>query len=133
MGTQLGCRVHFFAHPDTLKYLKGYIARKHKGLRREFTELADWGDLLLLTGQVNFDHLLVIVSARRGFISYDPLFEKLPSQIMKYFSNCSLMVLYPDQFGDPQETLSFSEPVHHNESQHYDSVGKWFYKWFKKN
>ncbi|MDR0658150.1 MAG: cation:proton antiporter [Mediterranea sp.] len=133
MGLQLGCRVHFYAHSDTLGYLKGYISYKHKGMRREFTALEDWNDLLLLTGQVHFDHLLVIVSARRGFISYDPSFEKLPSQITKYFNNNSLMVLYPDQYGDPQETLSFSEPVHHNESQHYNNVGKWFYKWFKKS
>lgn len=133
MGIQLGCRVHFHAHPDTVGYLKGYISRKYKGVRREFTEQENWADLLLLTGQVNFDHLLIIVSARRGFISYDPLFEKLPTQISKYFNNCSLMVLYPDQYGDPQETLSFSEPVHHNESQHYDNIGKWFYKWFKKS
>lgn len=133
MGIQLGCRVHFYGHPDTLGYLKGYIAQQYKGLRREFTEQDDWGDLLLLTGQVNFDHLLIIVSARRGFISYDSSFEKLPSQITKYFNNCSLMVLYPDQYGDPQEILSFSEPVHYTESQHYDHIGKWFYKWFKKN
>lgn len=133
MGLQLGCRVHFFAHKNTMRYLKGYIDRKHKGVRREFTELADWNDLLLLTGEVNFDHLLVIVSARRGFISYDPSFEKLPSQISKYFSNNSLMVLYPDQYGDPQENLSFSEPLHHKESHHYESIGKWIYNWFKKN
>lgn len=133
MGLQLGCRVHFYANSDTLGYLRGYISHKHKGMRREFTELEDWSDLLLLTGHVNFDHLLVIVSARRGFISYDPLFEKLPSQITKYFNNCSLMVLYPDQYGDPQEILSFSEPVHINELQHYDNIGKWFYKWFKKS
>ena len=133
MGLQLGCRVHFYAHPDTLNYLKGYTSHKYKGVRREFTALDDWNDLLLLTGQVNFDHLLVVVSARRGFISYDPLFEKLPSQLSKYFNNNSLIVLYPDQYGDPQEILSFSEPVHHNDSQHYNNVGKWFYKWFKKS
>lgn len=132
MGIQLGCRVQFFAHPDTIGYLDGYITRKHRGLRKEMTPLEDWDDLLMLTSHVNHDHLLVIVSARRGFISYNPLFEKLPAQI-KYFSNNSLMVLYPDQYGDPQESLSFSEPLHHNESQHYDTVGKWFYKWFKKN
>lgn len=133
MGSQLGCRVHFFAHPDTQRYLEGYIAKRHKGLRSEFSVLEDWEDLLLLTGQVSFDHLLVIVSARRGFISYDPSFERLPMQISKYFNNNSLIVLYPDQFGDPQETVSFSDPRHHSESQRYDAVGKWFYKWFKKN
>lgn len=133
MGSQLGCRVHFFAHPDTERYLEGYIAKRHKGLRSEFSVLEDWEDLLLLTGQISFDHLLVIVSARRGFISYDASFERLPMQIAKYFNNNSLIVLYPDQYGDPQETISFSDPGHHSESQRYDAVGKWFYRWFKKS
>lgn len=132
IGTQLGCRVHFFTHPDTKRYLEGYIFNKHRVLRREYSDMEDWDDLLLITKHLNFDHLLVIVSARRGFISYDPAFEKLPSQ-MKYFSNNSVMVIYPDQYGDPQESLSFSEPMHHNETQTYENVGKWFYKWFKKS
>lgn len=133
MGSQLGCRVHFFAHPDTLPYLEGYIGKKHKGLRAEYSELASWDDLLLLTGQVNYDHLLVIVSARRGFLSYDPSFERLPQQISRYFNNNSLIVLYPDQYGDPQESVSFFDPGNRNESPRYDTVGQWFYKWFKKN
>lgn len=133
MGSQLGCRVHFFANAYTLRCLQGYINQKNKGVRAEYTELESWDDLLLLTGQVNFDHLLVIVSARRGFISYDPSFERLPMQVSKYFNNNSLIVLYPDQYGDPQENVSFSDPRHHSESQHYDAVGKWFYKWFKKS
>lgn len=132
MGSQLGCRVHFFANLYTLRCLQGYIGQKQKGVRAEYTELENWDDLLLLTGHVNFDHLLVIVSARRGFISYDPSFERLPMQITKYFNNSSLIVLYPDQYGDPQENVSFSDPRHHSESQRYDAVGKWFYKWFKK-
>lgn len=133
MGSQLGCRVHFFAHPDTLPYLEGYIGKKHKGLRAEYSELASWDDLLLLTKQVNYDHLLVIVSARRGFLSYDSSFERLPQQISRYFNNNSLIVLYPDQYGDPQESVSFFDPGNRNESPRYDTVGQWFYKWFKKN
>lgn len=133
MGSQLGCRVHFFANAYTLRCLQGYMEQKQKGVRAEYTELENWDDLLLLTGHVNFDHLLVIVSARRGFISYDPSFERLPMQITKYFNNSSLIVLYPDQYGDPQENVSFSDPRHHSESQRYDEVGKWFYKWFKKS
>ena len=74
-----------------------------------------------------------IISARRGSISYDSSFEKLPAQISKYFANNSLIVLYPDQLGEPQDAVSFSNPRGNNESQHYEKVGKWFYKWFKKN
>ena len=30
MSSQLGCRVHFYAHPQTLGYIRGYIQKKHK-------------------------------------------------------------------------------------------------------
>ncbi len=130
---QLGCRIHFFAHPDTIPYLEGYIGKKHKGVRAEFTDFPEWDNLLSLTEEVNYDHLLVIVSARRGFISYNSLFERIPLQISKYFNNNSLMVLYPDQYGDPQTTISFSDLGRVNEPTHYDNMGRWLYKWFKKN
>ena len=133
MSSQLGCRVHFYAHPQTLGYIRGYIQKKHKDTRVAYSELEDWDDLLLLTGQVNYDHLLVIISARRGSISYDSAFERLPMQISKYFNNNSIILLYPEQKGDPNESLSFSDPRGWAETQYYDKVGNWFYKWFKKN
>ncbi len=132
MGSILGCRVHFFSNQHTLQLLQQVVKKKYSNTPSEFSVLDDWDDLLLLTGQVNFDHLLVVISARRGSISYDPSFERLPSQLGKYFANNSLIVLYPEQFGEPQEIVSFSDPRGYNESQHYDQVGKWFYKWFKK-
>lgn len=133
MGSILGCRVHFFSNERTLMRLQQLVKKKYAGTPTEFSLLEEWEDLLLLTGQVNYDHLLVVISARRGSISYDTSFERLPAQLGKYFSNNSLIILYPDQFGDPQEIVSFSDPRGHNESQHYEKVGKWFYKWLKKS
>lgn len=133
MGSILSCRVHFFANDQTLQRLQQLVKKKHSGTPTEFSVLEEWDDLLLLTGQVNYDHLLVVITARRGSISYDTSFERLPSQLGKYFSNNSLIILYPDQFGEPHEIISFSDPRGNSESQHYDKVGKWFYKWLKKN
>ncbi len=133
MGDQLGCRVEFHAHPETLKHIEAYIVKKHKGVRAGYVPMDSWDDLLMLSNQINFDHLFVIVSARRGFMSYDPSFERLPMEISKYFNNCSLIVLYPDQYGDPQGAITFSDPRHQSDTTRYESVGRWFYKWFKKN
>ena len=133
MASILGCRAHFFANEQTLGYLQQLVKNKYGLTMTDFSHLDDWDDLLLLTGQGNYDHLLVIISARRGSISYDTAFEKLPAQLGKYFSNNSLIILYPDQLGEPQEALSFSNPRGSNESQHYEKVGKWFYKWLKKS
>lgn len=133
MGNTLGCRVHFFSNERTGNYLQALVKKKYSSTLTEFSRLDDWGDFLILTGQVNDDHLLVVISARRGSISYDSSFEKLPGQLGKYFTNNSLIVLYPDQLGDPQEAISFSNPQGSNESQHYEKVGRWFYQWFKKD
>ena len=133
MASILGCRAHFFANEQTLGYLQQLVKNKYGLTMTDFSHLDDWDDLLLLTGQVNYDHLLVIISARRGSISYDTAFEKLPAQLGKYFSNNSLIILYPDQLGENKEALSFSNPRGSNESQHYEKVGKWFYKWLKKS
>ena len=131
MGGTLGCRVHFFANEETTVQLQALVKKKYGQTLTDFSRLDDWGDLLILTGQVNYDHLLVVISARRGSISYDSSFEKLPAQLSKYFSNNSLIVLYPDQLGEPQDAVSFSNP--RNEAQHYVKVGKWVYKWFKED
>lgn len=133
MSNMLACRVHFFANQETTSILKMVIKKRFGTTLAEYSQLDEWEDLLLLTGQVNYDHLLVIITARRGSISYDPLFERLPMQLGKYFANNSLIVLYPDQLGEPQDAMSFSNPRGNNENQHYEKVGKWFYKWFKKS
>lgn len=132
IGKQLACRVHFFANQDTLKLIRRVVTKLEADTATEFSELDDWDDLLLLTGQVNFDHLFVVVSARKGSISYLPSFEKLPVQISRYFANNSLLVIYPDQFGEPQEIVSFSDPRGETEGRTYEAITQWIYKWFKK-
>ncbi|MDR0962074.1 MAG: cation:proton antiporter [Mediterranea sp.] len=132
IGSTLGCRVQFFANAETTAILQRLISKRYPQTLVDYSLLENWDDLLLLTGQVNFDHLLVLVTARHGSISYDASFEKLPSQIVRFFSNNSLIVVYPDQLGDPEEIHTFSGPVLVNKSVRYEKVGRWFYRWFKK-
>ena len=133
MGSQLECRVHFFAEEQTQQHIGNLIKKRHGNVLCEMSPLDSWDDLLLLTGQVNYDHLLVIVSARPGGISYASSFDKTPSLISKYFLNNSLLILYPDQYGNPEENVSFSDPRGHNDAQRYDDIGKRIYQWFKKS
>lgn len=133
LAEQIGCRIHFWGNADTLKRVEGYMEKFHKSLRVKYLDLDSWDDLLLLTGQVNYDHLLVIVTARKGSISYQSSFEHLPEQIQRYFSNNSLMMIYPDQYGDdPTEKITFIEPRGQEQNGAlYKLVENWFYKWFK--
>ena len=110
MGEQLGCRIDFHAHPDTIKLIEPYVRNHHPSARTSYTPLDDWNDLLIVTRHLSYDHLFVLVSARRGSISWQPSFDNLPAQLMRHFSNNSLMIIYPEQFGQAHE-LSFVQPL----------------------
>ena len=110
MGEQLGCRIDFHAHPDTIRLIAPYIQNHHPSTRTSYTELENWDDLLIVTRHLSYDHLFVLVSARRGSISWQPSFDNLPAQLMRHFSNNSLMIVYPEQFGQAHE-LSFVQPL----------------------
>ena len=133
MGAAIGCRVQFFATEKTTGYIQSFLDSKYTQTQISFSNLESWDDLLLVTGHVNYDHLLVIISARRGSISYDSSFEHLPNQISTYFNNSSLMIVFPDQIGDAvKETITFSKPLGSNDVPLYEKIGLWIYKWLKK-
>jgi Kef-type K+ transport system membrane component KefB len=110
MGEQLGCRIDFHAHSDTIRLIRPYIQANHPSTRTSYAVLDDWNDLLIVTQHLSYDHLFVLVSARRGGISWQPAFDNLPTQLMRHFSNNSLMIIYPEQFGQAHE-LSYVQPL----------------------
>ena len=110
MGEQLGCRIDFYAHTDTIPLLQSYIQAHHPSARTSYVALDDWNDLLIVTQHLSYDHLFVLVSSRRGGISWQPSFDNLPTQLMRHFSNNSLMIIFPEQFGQAHE-LSFVQPL----------------------
>ncbi|MDR0976665.1 MAG: cation:proton antiporter [Prevotellaceae bacterium] len=133
IGAALGCRVHFYAPVETTAVLQRVVRLRHPQTRADYSLLEHWDDLLLLTGQVGFDDLLVLITSRRGSISYDNSFESLPSLINRYFSNNSLVMVYPDQLGDPEELTTFAGPLVVNKGVRYEKLGEWVYRWFKKS
>ncbi len=110
IGEQTGCRTSYHGHPDTLGHIRVYMQQKHPNVRVSFTETPRWNALYNLRGQLSADQMLVVVTSRPGFISYLPAMDALPRQIHKHFGDTSVMLLYPDQWGDPSEAVSIFAP-----------------------
>jgi hypothetical protein len=65
-------------------------------------------------------------------VSYKPAFEYLPKELTESFPECSLMIIYPDQNGQPQDTMTFTAPQRQEKESAYSTIIKWFEKTFKK-
>ena len=110
IGEELDCHLEYHAHADTLPYIKGYMEQKHSHVRSHYTEMNRWMQFLNLQNDLDLSCMLVVVTARPGFISYQDNFEDLPLLLHRYFSHTSVMLLYPDQWGEPQESISVFTP-----------------------
>ena len=79
-----------------------------------------------LAAGISEDHLFVVVTARKGTISYKNALERLPDELQKHFSGKNLMIIFPDQFGNTKdERMSFTEAQHHEEKSIYDTILRW--------
>lgn len=110
IGEQLDCHLEYHAHPDTLPYIMGYMRTKHSQIRCEYNEMTKWKQYLSLAQRAGENVMVVVVTARPGFISYQHAFDDIPLMLHRYFSHTSVMLLYPDQWGDPMDTVSVFMP-----------------------
>ena len=129
IGEQTGQVMRFHTCGNTGYYIKEYLKQAHPAVQVEMHIEKGFGTMLIgLKKEVNDDHLLVIVSSRTGFISHTAAFNSLPSVIARDFSHTNLILLYPDQYGDPQETHSIFAPNGQSVTQRQLLFEEWLRK-----
>ncbi|MBR1409744.1 MAG: cation:proton antiporter [Prevotella sp.] len=129
LAGQLDCRIQFHGRNESLSLIREYINNRHPNVRAEFTYMAHWNELPKLAADIAGDHLFVVVTARKGTISYKNALERLPDELQKHFSGKNLMIIFPDQYGGHKdERMSFTEAQHHEENSIYDTILRWIHK-----
>ena len=128
LAGQLDCRIQFHGRQESLTLIAEYINNRHPNVRAEYTQMNHWNELPQLAAGISEEHLFVVVTARKGTISYKNALERLPDELQKHFSGKNLMIIFPDQFGDQKEDrMSFTEAQHHEENSIYDSISRWLH------
>ena len=128
LAGQLDCRIQFHGRQESLELIAEYINNRHPNVRAEYTQMNHWNELPQLASDISEDHLFVVVTARKGTISYKNALERLPDELQKHFSGKNLMIIFPDQFGEQKEDrMSFTEAQHHEEKSIYDSISRWLH------
>jgi Kef-type K+ transport system membrane component KefB len=133
MAGNLDCRIQFHGRHESLELIREYINNHHASVRAEYTFMAHWNELPRLAETINNDHMFVVVTARKGTISYKNALERLPHELMQHFSGKNLMILFPDQHGtQKEESMTFTSAQHQEESSVYDTIARWINKRRKK-
>lgn len=97
IGKEAALAIEFFAAKQTLKELMVQQKQQKSEGKIVFNEFSQWDDFLIFTREVKKNDLLIIVSSRKGHISYQQQLDKLPYYLFNYFKDNSFIVLYPQQ------------------------------------
>ena len=127
MAGNLECRITYHGRKETLQLVNEFIRNRFPSVRAEYEEMEHWKELPTLGSKVREDHLFVIVTARKGTISYKTAMERLPEELNKCVKGKTIMIIFPDQYGSEMDDMTFAQPQHTEERSAYEAVREWIH------
>lgn len=106
MAADIGCMIEFHAHGDTCGIIRQYLEARHPSVSSLFVVMNNWAEWTTLSSALTDTQLLVVITARRGALSYQKAFARLPEQLSNDFERHNLLVVFPDQKQSSSEPLS---------------------------
>ena len=133
LAGNLDCRIVFHGRQESLDLIGDFMRSRHPEVRLGYETMDHWNELPRLASQMSPDHLFVVVTARKGTVSFKSALERLPEEITRHFSGTNLMIIFPDQHGDSYgDQLTFAEPQHQEETSAYEAFHHWFERKFRR-
>lgn len=95
LAKELSLPLEFHCNKSTEEVLKKLADKKGVGKNTSFQLLDDWNDFLILSRSIKEDSLFILVSARKGSVSYLHTLDNLPTRMERYFAKNNKIIVYP--------------------------------------
>lgn len=128
ISKETGLPLIIYANADTTQVLRETNETNKLPLMISFRPFENWEEFLIFSREVKQDDLFIIISSRKGHLSYDSHTDKIPKYLTKYFSENSYIILYPQQLNDTADTNL--KPLEDN-IELLDKAGNYVKKIFK--
>ena len=96
IGRNTGCKLVFYGAEETLKFIKQ--VQQRFSIEAGFVEFSDWEDFLIISRDLKENDALIVVLSRKNGISFDPIMDKIPNYLNKYFNKNNYILIFPMQY-----------------------------------
>lgn len=97
LSKQVGGKLMVYCEGATQRFVENMIQNGKLSVDIGFKLWHDLVDLPALSYETTRNDLLIVVSARKGTLSYRPSLEGIATRITKHFSNNNVILIYPEQ------------------------------------
>lgn len=99
MASQLSRSVSFLCDSRTASFIEARINEGGYAFSRHYSEMENWDDFIILSSQIADEDLLIVVSARKGSLSYSGETETMNNYLGRHFARHNIVMIIPAQFG----------------------------------
>ncbi|WP_163516901.1 cation:proton antiporter [Gelidibacter japonicus] len=95
LSVELSIPIHLNCNEATHQSVLKFAKENKVTMTMEYKEFRDWDDFLIISREIDDTDLIILVSARKGYISYFGHMDRIPLKLERHFPNLSKMVIYP--------------------------------------
>ncbi len=97
LALEAGLNVELYSTEKTYNILLKELEKLKSSIPIQHHLFAYFEDLYLINKRMTKNDLLLVTSARKRTISYEPYFDNLPGRLNKYFPAHNFILIYPEQ------------------------------------
>ena len=124
LSSQVGDGVTFCCSEETRKNLQKIAGKIKPGTNVQTQYFEDWDNWSGIPELVQPNYLLIVISVRRGTLSYQNSFQSLPEKLPHIFENRSLILIFPEQSDKVTGALNLEGMDMLNIQENINLIGK---------
>ncbi|NEM96367.1 cation:proton antiporter [Pontibacter burrus] len=97
LSVQLGAKIVFGGRRRTLNKIRQSLIKGKPAVEAEFEPLSDFKDLEIIKSKLAQDDMILVISARKGTISYNNQMDYVPRLLSRTYKENSFIIIYPEQ------------------------------------
>lgn len=97
LGQELSLPIYHYGDLKTHEMMDKYYQKNNISIELKFNEFTSWSDFLILSKEITNDDLIVLISPRKGALSYINALENIPQKLENYFNDKSKIIFCPQQ------------------------------------
>ncbi len=97
LSVQLGTKILFRGRKRTLNKIRQAITESKPVVEAEFEPLTDFKEVEDMKTKLAKDDMIVVISARKGTISYNSTMDYVPRLLSRNYKENSFIIIYPEQ------------------------------------
>ena len=95
LSIELSIPISLNCAEETYQAILKFVKANKITLTLNYSNFNDWDDYLILSRRIVATDFIILVSARRGYISHLGQLDGIPARLEKHFPDLSKMVIYP--------------------------------------